>query len=140
MRYINRLFRKTLEIFVAPPCRWILFYKYINNKSGDRKMYAIIATSGRQFRVNKNDIIDVDLMGGKEGEKVTFSEVLVAGEGKDLKFGSPLLKGATVTGEIIKHYRGPKLIAFKMKRRKGYRKTKGHRSELTKVKIISIEA
>ena len=103
-------------------------------------MYAIIATSGRQFRVNKNDIIDVDLMGGKEGEKVTFSEVLVAGEGKDLKFGNPLLKGATVTGEIIKHYRGPKLIAFKMKRRKGYRKTKGHRSELTKVKIISIEA
>ncbi len=103
-------------------------------------MYAIIATGGRQFRVNKNDIIDVDLMTGKEGETVTFSEVLVAGEGKDLKFGSPILKDAKVTGEIIKHYRGPKLIAFKMKRRKGYRKTKGHRSELTKIKILSIEA
>ncbi len=103
-------------------------------------MYAIIAAGGRQYRVNKNDIIDVDLMSGKEGEKITFSEVLAAGEGKDIKLGNPLVKGAKVSGEIIKHFRGPKLIAFKIKRRKGYRKTKGHRSELTKVKITEIEA
>ncbi|HBC88768.1 MAG TPA: 50S ribosomal protein L21 [Lentisphaeria bacterium] len=103
-------------------------------------MYAIIATAGRQYRVKKDDIIDVDLMDGKEGEKVTFSEVLAEGEGKDIKLGNPTIKGAKVTGEIIKHFRGVKLIAFKMKRRKGYRKTKGHRSELTKVKITSIES
>ncbi|MEI6421732.1 MAG: 50S ribosomal protein L21 [Lentisphaerota bacterium] len=103
-------------------------------------MYAIIATSGRQYRVNKSDVIDVDLMSGKEGETVTFKEVLAAGEGKDIQLGTPTVKGVTVTGEIIKHFRGPKLIAFKIKRRKGYRKTKGHRSELTRVKITSIEA
>lgn len=103
-------------------------------------MYAIIATSGRQYRVNKNDIIDVDLMAGKEGDAVTFKEILAAGEGKDIQLGTPTVKGVKVVGEIIKHFRGPKLIAFKIKRRKGYRKTKGHRSELTRVKITSIEA
>lgn len=103
-------------------------------------MYAIIATSGTQYRVNKNDIIDVNVIDGKEGETVTFTEVLAAGEGKDIQFGNPTLKGVKVTGEIIKHYRGPKLIAFKIKRRKGFRKTIGHRTDLTRVKITSIEA
>jgi large subunit ribosomal protein L21 len=103
-------------------------------------MYAIIATSGTQYRVNKNDIIDVNVIPGKEGETVTFPEVLAAGEGKDIQLGNPTVKGVKVTGEIIKHYRGPKLIAFKIKRRKGFRKTIGHRADLTRVKIISIEA
>ena len=103
-------------------------------------MYAIIATSGTQYRVNKGDVIDVNVIDGKEGETVTFKEVLAAGEGKDIQFGNPTLKGVKVTGEIIKHFRGPKLVAFKIKRRKGFRKTIGHRADLTKVKITAIEA
>jgi large subunit ribosomal protein L21 len=103
-------------------------------------MYAIIATSGTQYRVNKGDVIDVNVIPGKEGETVTFKEVLAAGEGKDIQLGNPIVKGVKVTGEIIKHFRGPKLIAFKIKRRKGFRKTIGHRADLTRVKITSIEA
>lgn len=60
------------------------------------------------------------------------------GEGAEIRFAAPLVEGAKVEGEIVEHFRGPKLIAFKMKRRKGYRKRKGHRQELTKVKITSI--
>jgi len=75
---------------------------------------------------------------GEAGAKVSFTEVLAVGEGANLKMGSPLVEGAKVEGEIVEQLRGPKLIAFKMKRRKGYRRRKGHRQELTKVKITSI--
>ena len=71
-------------------------------------------------------------------EKPNERLVLALGEGAEIKFGAPLVEGAKVEGEIVEHFRGPKLIAFKMKRRKGYRKRKGHRQELTKVKITSI--
>lgn len=101
-------------------------------------MYAVIATGGKQFKVQEQDIVTMERIEGETGAKVTFGEVLAVGEGADLKVGTPFVADAKVEGEIVEQLRGPKLIAFKMKRRKGYRKRKGHRQELTKVKITAI--
>jgi len=101
-------------------------------------MYAVIATGGKQLKVQEKEVVAIERLEGQAGDKVSFTEVLALGEGTDLKLGSPLVSGAKVEAEIVEHVRGPKLIAFKMKRRKGYRKRKGHRQELTKVRILSI--
>ncbi len=101
-------------------------------------MYAVIATGGKQFKVQEKDVITVELLAGNAGDKVVFDKVLAKGEGADVQVGTPTVDGAKVEAEILEHFRGPKLIAFKMKRRKGYRKRKGHRQELTKVRILSI--
>ncbi|MBO5681947.1 MAG: 50S ribosomal protein L21 [Lentisphaeria bacterium] len=101
-------------------------------------MYAVIATGGKQFKVQERDVVAVERLAGEIGTKVTFSQVLAMGEGAEIKVGTPVIEGAKVEAEIIDQFRGPKLIAFKMKRRKGYRKRKGHRQELTKVRILSI--
>jgi len=101
-------------------------------------MYAVIATGGKQFKVQEKEIITIERLCGDAGAKVAFTEVLAVGSGADLKLGTPLVAGAKVEAEILEHIRGPKLIAFKMKRRKGERKRKGHRQELTKVRILSI--
>ncbi|MBR3709192.1 MAG: 50S ribosomal protein L21, partial [Lentisphaeria bacterium] len=99
-------------------------------------MYAVIATGGKQFKVQEKDVVAVERLAGEIGTKVTFSQVLAMGEGAEIKVGTPVIEGAKVEAEIIDQFRGPKLIAFKMKRRKGYRKRKGHRQELTKVRIL----
>ena len=101
-------------------------------------MYAVIATGGKQFKVQEKDVVAVERLAGEIGTKVTFSQVLAMGEGAEIKVGTPVIEGAKVEAEIIDQFRGPKLIAFKMKRLKGYRKRKGHRQELTKVRILSI--
>ena len=101
-------------------------------------MYAVIATGGKQFKVQEKDVVAVERLAGEIGTKVTFSQVLAMGEGAEIKVGTPVIEGAKVEAEIIDQFRGPKLIAFKMKRRKGYRKRKGHRPDLTKVRILSI--
>lgn len=101
-------------------------------------MYAVIATGGKQLKVQEKEVVAIERLEGQAGDKISFTEVLALGEGTDLKLGSPLVSGAKVEAEIVEHVRGPKLIAFKMKRRKGYRKRKGHRQELTKVRILSI--
>jgi large subunit ribosomal protein L21 len=103
-------------------------------------MYAVIATGGKQYRVQKDDVIDIERLEGEVGAKVTFDEVLLVGEGTGIECGTPLLKSAKVTAEIVDQFRGKKLTVFKMKRRKGYRKKHGHRQELTKVKITDISA
>lgn len=101
-------------------------------------MYAVIATGGKQHKVQENDVLSVERIPGEAGAKIEFTEVLAMGEGADLKIGAPTIEGAKVQAEIVEQFRGPKLIAFKMKRRKGSRKRKGHRQELTKVKILAI--
>lgn len=102
-------------------------------------MYAIIAAGGRQYRVQQDDVIEINRTPGEPGAKVAFEQVLAVGEGAELSVaGDRKLAKAKVEGEILGHFRGPKLIAFKMKRRKGYRKTKGHRQELTRVRIAKI--
>ena len=105
-------------------------------------MYAIINASGRQYKVKPEELVDMNRMSGEVGGKITFDSVaaLCGGENGALNIGTPLIAGATVEAEIIEHFRGVKMIAFKMKRRKGYRRTVGHRQDLTKVKITAINS
>ena len=101
-------------------------------------MYAIISTGGKQYKVQTGDVISVELLDGKAGDTVTFDKVLACGEGAELKTGAPTIEGAKVEGEIQSIYRGEKLIVFKFKRRKGFRKKNGHRQNLMSVKIGAI--
>ena len=104
-------------------------------------MYAIIKTGGKQYKVKPEDLIEIESIPGEAGAAVNFAEVLAVGEeGGALKVGTPLVEGASVAGEIVEHFRGPKLVVFKMKRRKGQRKLHGHRQELTRVRISAINA
>jgi large subunit ribosomal protein L21 len=104
-------------------------------------MYAVLTTGGKQYKVKENDLIDIERISGDVGNEVTFSEIIAVGEeGGELKAGTPTIEGATVNAEIIDQYRGKKLIVFKMKKRKGYRRKKGHRQELTRIKISAISA
>jgi large subunit ribosomal protein L21 len=103
-------------------------------------MFAIIETGGKQYRVQRGDIIDVEVapVSGKKVEKVKFDRILmVHGEG-GLKVGNPVLSGAEVSGVVVSKFRAPKVIIFKKKRRKGYRRTNGHRQNLLKVRIQDI--
>ncbi len=101
-------------------------------------MYAIISTGGKQLKVTNDEVVAVERIAGNAGVKVVFDQVLAVGEGASLNVGTPTVAGAKVEAEIVEHFRGPKLIAFKIKRRKGYRLRKGHRQELTRVKILSV--
>ena len=101
-------------------------------------MYAIISTGGKQLKVTNDEVVAVERIAGNAGDKVVFDQVLAVGEGASLNVGTPTVAGAKVEAEIVEHFRGPKLIAFKIKRRKGYRRRKGHRQELTRVKILSV--
>ena len=103
--------------------------------------YAIIQSGGRQFRVQPGDVIDVELLGVEAGKKAVFDEVLLASDGKDVKIGDPLVKGAKVTGEVLEAERkAAKVVSYKFKRRKGYHRTVGHRQKHTRVKIGEIKA
>lgn len=84
-------------------------------------MYAVIKTGGKQYKVQKGDVVDVERLEGKEGAKLTFDEVLFLG-GKEHKLGHPLVDGASVEGKIKEQFRGKKIIVYKKKRRKGYEK------------------
>jgi large subunit ribosomal protein L21 len=104
-------------------------------------MYAIIKTGGKQYKVKQDEVLAIEKIEGEAGGKLTFDEVLAVGEeGKSLNVGAPLVDGAKVEAEIVEQFRGPKLIAFKMKKRKGYRRKIGHRQNLTKIKISAINA
>lgn len=103
-------------------------------------MFAIVKTGGKQYKVTKDDVITVEKLEVEPGKTVTLKEILVIGEGADLKIGQPLLKGASVTAEILGQSKADKVIIFKKKRRHNYRRKKGHRQEVTKLKIIEIKA
>lgn len=99
---------------------------------------AVIRTGGKQYRVSEGDTISVEKLEGDAGSKIEFGEVLAIG-GDTPKIGKPLVSGAKVSGEIIAQGRGEKLIVFKFKRRKRYRRKNGHRQSLTHVKITGIQ-
>lgn len=101
-------------------------------------MYAVIKTGGKQYRVAKDDVISIERLEGDAGANIEFDEVLMVGEGAGVKVGTPFLSGAKVTAELVAQTRGPKLIAFKKRRRKNSRRKKGHRQDLTKVRITGI--
>ncbi|MEO7167365.1 MAG: 50S ribosomal protein L21 [Spartobacteria bacterium] len=100
--------------------------------------YAIIKTGGRQYRVAEGDTIDVDLLEGEAGHKMKFGEVLLHADGDKMTQGSPLVSGASVSGEVVEQRKDKKVIAFKYRRRKGYHRTVGHRRKLTRIKITGI--
>lgn len=103
-------------------------------------MFAIIKTGGKQYKVAANDTITVMALPGVPGDSVTFPEVLMlAGDGEEA-LGSPTLPGAHVTAEIVAQTRAPKVIAFKKRRRKNSKRKRGHRQELTRVRITAIAA
>ena len=101
-------------------------------------MFAVLETGGKQYKVSEGDIIQVDKLDYKVGNTVTLDKVLMAGDGADVKVGTPYLGGYTVSGEISEQLRGKKIIVFKKHRRKKYRRKNGHRQELTRVKITGI--
>ena len=101
-------------------------------------MYAVIKTGGKQYRVAKDDVLEIERIAGEAGTKIEFNEVLMVGSGASVKVGAPTVSGAKVTGELVEQSRGPKLIAFKKRRRKNSRRKKGHRQDLSTVRITSI--
>ncbi|MDB6110312.1 MAG: rplU [Pedosphaera sp.] len=103
-------------------------------------MYAVLETGSKQYRVTAGDTLEIERLEVEAGQPFTFDRVLlVSNEGK-LTVGSPTVAQATVVADVVAHKRGEKKIAFKMKRRKGYHRTVGHRQELTVVKIKEIKA
>jgi large subunit ribosomal protein L21 len=101
-------------------------------------MYAVIRTGGKQYKVAPQDVLQIEKIEGAAGDTVNFSDVLmVAGEGAPT-FGAPLVSGAAVSAEVVEQGRGPKVIIFKKKRRQNYRRKRGHRQELTTVRILEI--
>jgi len=100
-------------------------------------MFAVIRTGGKQYRVAPNDVIEIEKIAGNPGDIVEFGEVLLLG-GDEPKAGKPLISGALVAAEVVEQGRGEKIIVFKKKRRKGYRRTKGHRQLLTTIRITEI--
>jgi large subunit ribosomal protein L21 len=100
-------------------------------------MYAVIKTGGKQYRVAPDDVLTIEKIAGEAGAKVEFPEVLMIG-GDSPKFGTPLVSGAKVVAELVEQTRGPKVIAFKKRRRKNSRRKRGHRQDLSTVRIKSI--
>src|SRR5580692_9634318 len=105
-------------------------------------MYAVIQTGGKQYRVEPGKTVVVEKLEGDKGASVTFGEVLLvsSGDGGNVTVGKPTVAGAKVTGEIVEQGRGPKLVVFKLRRRKNYVRKNGHRQDHTAVKIAAIQA
>jgi large subunit ribosomal protein L21 len=102
-------------------------------------MYAVISTGGKQYKLNQGDTVDIERIDGEAGEKVTFDRVLCLGEEENIEIGTPLLEGARVSATIVEQIKGEKITIFKFKRRKMYRRKKGHRQQYTRVLIDTIE-
>ena len=100
--------------------------------------YAVVGTGGKQYRVKAGDTLKVELLAGDAGSTVTLDQVLALSDGKDLKVGTPLVKGAKVSATVVEQTKAPKVVAFKKKRRKGYSRKVGHRQPLTVLRVASI--
>ena len=101
-------------------------------------MYAVFETGGKQYRAGAGDTLTVEKLDAEAGKPVTFDRVLLVNNDGQVTIGSPLVEQANVVANVVEHKRGPKLIAFKMKRRKGHRCKIGHRQDLTVVKVTDI--
>jgi large subunit ribosomal protein L21 len=103
-------------------------------------MFAIIKTGGKQYKVAANQVIEVERLDGDAGAKVAFDDVLMIGDGDSVVLGVPTVAGASVTGEVVKQSRGDKVYAFKKRRRQNSKRIRGHRQQLTQVRIVEILA
>ena len=103
-------------------------------------MYAIVNINGIQTKVMPDEVLNVPLLSGEPGAKLTFDNVLLVGDGAKISVGQPSVKGASVAIEVLEHLRGPRLRIFKFKRRRAYKRRKGHRDELTRIRVTAITA
>jgi len=103
-------------------------------------MYAVIATGGKQYRVQQGETLHVEKLEAEAGKTVEFTDVLLVADGENVKVGAPHVAGAKVTAEVVGNGRGEKLIVYKYRRRKGYRRKNGHRQPFTALKITGITA
>jgi large subunit ribosomal protein L21 len=102
-------------------------------------VYAVIETGGKQYRVAAGDMIEVERLPADKGEQVKIDRVLMVAGDTGIEIGAPVVDGATVLATVSEHLRGPKIVVFKMKAKKRYRRKTGHRQELTRLKIDAIE-
>ena len=102
-------------------------------------MYAVIESCGRQYKVAEGDVVFFEKLDAEEGKKVTFDKVVFVSEDGKVQVGNPYVKGVKVEGKVISHGKGKKIIVFKMKPKKNYRRKQGHRQPYTKVEITSIK-
>jgi large subunit ribosomal protein L21 len=103
-------------------------------------MYAVVATGGKQYKVQEGEVLRVEKLTGDVGSQVAFDQVLMLSDGENVKVGQPVLEGVQVKGHIIEQGKNRKILVFKYKRRKRYRRKQGHRQPFTAVKIDAIEA
>ncbi|MFA7242960.1 MAG: 50S ribosomal protein L21 [Sulfuricellaceae bacterium] len=103
-------------------------------------MYAVIKTGGKQYRVTPGEKLKIEQIPADIGSEIVLDQVLMVADGEDTKVGAPLVAGATVTATVVSHGRGEKIKIFKMRRRKHYRKTQGHRQNFTEIRIEAIAA
>ena len=103
-------------------------------------MYAIVNINGIQTRITPDEVILVPLLTGEPGATLTFDQLLMIGDGDRISVGQPYVKGAQATFEVLEHMRGPKLRIFKFKRRREYRRRRGYRDELTRLRVTAITA
>jgi large subunit ribosomal protein L21 len=101
--------------------------------------YAIFKAAGQQIRAGKGDVIRVPKLEGEPGSKVIFDEVLLSNSGKKVRAGTPVVKGASVTAQIVRHGKDDKIVVFRFKRRKDYRKKTGHRQQFTEIKVTDVK-
>ena len=101
-------------------------------------MYAVVATGGKQYRVEPGGVLRIEKIGGEVGETISLDEVLMFSDGNDVKVGTPRLDNITVTANIVEQGKAKKIIVFKQKRRKRYRSKRGHRQEYTAIRIETI--
>jgi large subunit ribosomal protein L21 len=103
-------------------------------------MYAIVETGGKQYRIEEGAELKVEKLDAEPGKEIDLDKVLMTGQDESINVGTPYLENAKVTCEVLEHGRGKKVIVFKHKRRKDYRKKQGHRQDYTKIKVKSIQA
>ena len=101
-------------------------------------MYAIVETGGKQYKLEEGRYVDIELLDAKADDKVTFDKIVMLVNGKKSKVGQPYVTGASVEGTIVKHDKAKKIIVFKQRPKKGYRKKQGHRQQFTRVMITKI--
>ena len=102
-------------------------------------MYAIIEACGKQYKVAEGDVVFFEKLDAEEGKKVTFDKVILVSDDKKVQLGNPYVKGIKVEGKVVSHGKGKKILVFKYKAKKNYRRTQGHRQPYTKVEITNIK-
>lgn len=103
-------------------------------------MFAVVQTGGKQYRVTEGDVIRIEKIDAQDGAKITLDQILMVGEAGKPKIGTPLVSGANVQAEVVAQARAPKITVFKKKRRQNYRRKKGHRQEITILRVTGIKA